>query len=47
MIREMYYFLPVVRIHHLDSNIASNICYASIDFENVRFARTTSEINTF
>ena len=31
---------------HLDSNIPSNICYVSIGSEILRFARTTSDINT-
>ena len=32
---------------HLDSNIPSNIYYACESFEVLRFARTTSDINTF
>ena len=32
---------------HLDNNIPSNIYYASIDFEILRFTWTTSDINTF
>ena len=32
---------------HLDNNIPSNIYYASIGFEILRFTWTTSDINTF
>ena len=34
----------IVRMPQLDSNIASNIYYASIDFEILRFTRTTLDI---
>ena len=39
-----FYF---VRMSHLDNNIPSNIYYASIRSENIRFARTTFDINSF
>ena len=37
----------IVHMPHLDSNIPSNICYASIGFKVLRFARNSSDINTF
>ena len=37
----------IVGMPHLDSYIRSNIYYASIASEILRFSRTTSDINTF
>ena len=37
----------IVHMPHLDSNIPSNIYYASIGFKVLRFARNSSDINTF
>ena len=37
----------IVHMPHLDSNIPSNIYYASIGFKVLRFDRNSSDINTF
>ena len=47
MIREMHNLFTIARMQHLDSNIPSNISCASICSQILRFARTSSNINTF
>ena len=48
MIREMHsLFHSLVRIPHLDSNVPSNISYAFMGSEVLKFARTTLNINNF
>ena len=46
MTREMYFYFSIVYMPHWGSNIPSNIYYASMGSEVVRFAETTSDINT-
>ena len=44
--RDVFSF-PIIRMSCLDSNIPSNVYYASIGSEILRFARTTSDENIF
>ena len=41
------FLFSIVLMPHLDSNIPSDIYYASIGSEILKFARSTSDINTF